>query len=64
MEAELTDFSLSSGISIEDMRAFLADKRRRFWTGLEGAEKDKKENIGLSSKYHAYSIENSSKKCF
>ena len=23
---------------MEDMRAFLADKRRRFWTGLEGAE--------------------------
>ena len=41
VEAELTDFSLSSGISMEDMRAFLADKRRRFWTGLEGAEMEK-----------------------
>lgn len=39
VEAELTDFSFSSGISMDDIRAFRADKRRRFWTGLEGAAK-------------------------
>ena len=35
--AELRDFSFSSGSSTEFMRIFRAVRRRRLWTGLEGA---------------------------
>lgn len=34
--------SLSSGNSTEDIRIFFADKSRRLWTGLDGAETEQK----------------------
>lgn len=41
--AELCDFSFSSGNSTEFIRIFLAlnSNRRLWWTGLDGAVKDK-----------------------
>ena len=61
VEAELTDFSFSSGISTEDMRAFRAERSRRVWTGLEGAENRRKNmpsirNINENLTKNNYSI--------